>query len=80
MKLNQCVPLIDAWAAAARKVNPDVLVLCHGGPIAEPADARYILDHCADCHGFYGASSIERLPVERALTDQTRAFKAIGKA
>ena len=55
-------------------------MLCHGGPIAEPADAGYVLKHARACHGFYGASSMERLPVERALTDQTRAFKAIGKA
>lgn len=75
--LDTCVAEIDAIAAAARAVRPDVIVICHGGPIAEPADAAYIRKHAATCHGFYGASSMERLPVERALTEQTRAFKAI---
>ena len=75
--LADCVPRIDAWAAAARAVNRDVIVLCHGGPIATPDDARYILTHCRDIHGFYGASSMERLPTEIALTATTRAFKAI---
>jgi predicted TIM-barrel enzyme len=78
--LDDCVTEIDAIVDAARSERDDVIVLCHGGPIAEPADAGYILERCAACHGFYGASSMERLPVERALTDQTRAFKAIGKA
>ncbi len=78
-KLQDCPPLIDAWAAAALKVSPDVLVLAHGGPIAEPADAEFIMKTCEACHGFYGASSMERLPVERALTEQVRAFKAIGR-
>jgi predicted TIM-barrel enzyme len=77
--LDDCVAEIDAIAAAARAERPDVIVLCHGGPIAMPEDARYILERCPDCHGFYGASSMERLPVEAALTEQTRAFKAIGK-
>ena len=79
VSLTDCVPLIDAWAAAACAVNPDVLVLCHGGPIATPEDARFILKSCPDCHGFYGASSMERLPVETALTEQTRKFKEIGR-
>ncbi|WP_031465619.1 phosphoenolpyruvate hydrolase family protein [Sciscionella sediminilitoris] len=73
--LDDCVALIDEWAAAARSIREDVLVLCHGGPIAEPADAEYVLARTEYCHGFYGASSMERLPVERALTEQTRAFK-----
>jgi len=76
--LPDCVPLIEAWAAAARAVNPDILVLCHGGPIATPEDAAYILDHCRGVHGFYGASSMERLPTEIALTETTRSFKRIG--
>jgi len=59
-------------------VNPDILVLCHGGPIATPDDAAYILQACRSCHGFYGASSMERLPVETALTETTRTFKRIG--
>ena len=68
--------LVDEWAAAAREVRDDVLVLCHGGPIALPDDAAYVLERTADCHGFYGASSMERLPTETALIAQTRAFKS----
>ena len=70
--------LVDAWAEAALRVNPDMLVLVHGGPVAEPGDAQYVLDNTKNCHGFYGASSMERLPTELALTEQTRAFKALG--
>ena len=77
LKLQDCPALIDAWAAAALAAKPDTLILCHGGPIAEPADAEFVLKHTQHCHGFYGASSMERLPVERALTEQTRKFKAI---
>jgi len=73
--LDDCVTLIDEWAAAALEERDDVLVLCHGGPIAEPADAAHVLASATHCHGFYGASSMERLPTERALTEQTRAFK-----
>jgi predicted TIM-barrel enzyme len=68
---------VDMIAEAARAERGDVIVLCHGGPIAEPQDAAHVLKHAKACHGFYGASSMERLPVERALTEQTRAFKAI---
>jgi predicted TIM-barrel enzyme len=78
LKLDQCPALIDAWSAAALQVKRDALILCHGGPIAEPEDAAFVLEHTRHCHGFYGASSMERLPVERALTDQMRKFKAIG--
>ena len=77
LKLDDCPPLIDAWAAAAAKVNKDVIVLCHGGPIATPADAARMLAACPGCHGFYGASSMERLPTEIALTETTQRFKAI---
>ncbi len=77
--LADCVGLINRWAAAARAVNPEVIVLCHGGPIARPEDATYILERCPDCHGFYGASSMERLPTEVALTETTRKFKAIRR-
>ena len=77
VSLAECVPRIDAWAAAARAVNPEVIVLCHGGPIATPQDAEYILSACRDCQGFYGASSMERLPTEVALTATTREFKTI---
>ena len=59
-------------------MRDDVIVLCHGGPIAMPDDAAYILKRCRNCHGFYGASSMERLPVEIALTEQTRRFKEIS--
>jgi predicted TIM-barrel enzyme len=75
--LKTCVKEIDAIAKAAVKVRKDVIVLCHGGPIAQPEDANYILQHAEHCHGFYGASSMERLPTEVALTEQTKKFKAI---
>jgi predicted TIM-barrel enzyme len=80
LKLADCPALIDAWAGAALRVRPDILVLAHGGPISEPADADFIMKHTKICHGFYGASSMERLPVERALTDQVKRFKAIGRS
>jgi predicted TIM-barrel enzyme len=79
LTLQDCVPRINAWAEAALARREDVIVLCHGGPIATPEDARFILKSCPDCHGFYGASSMERLPVEAALTAQTRKFKEIGR-
>jgi predicted TIM-barrel enzyme len=79
MKLDDCIAPINAWAAAARAVNPAVIVLCHGGPIATPDDAQYILKHCPDCDGFYGASSMERLPSEIALTETTRRFTEITR-
>jgi predicted TIM-barrel enzyme len=75
--LKTCVKEIDAIAKAAVKIRKDVIVLCHGGPIARPEDANYILQNAEHCHGFYGASSMERLPTEVALTEQTRKFKAI---
>ena len=78
LKLADCPALVDAWAAAALSVNPDTIVLAHGGPVAEPSDAAFIMTNTRNCHGFYGASSMERLPVERALTEQVRQFKAIG--
>jgi predicted TIM-barrel enzyme len=77
LDLDGCVALIDEWAAAAREVRDDVLVLCHGGPISSPDDAAHVLEHTRICHGFYGASSMERLPTERALTDTTRAFTGL---
>ena len=76
--LDQSVAEIDAISAAALKVRSDIIVLCHGGPIAMPNDAEYVLKRTKICHGFYGASSMERLPVEVALTEQTRKFKAIA--
>lgn len=77
MSLDQSVALIDEWAEAARRVRKDVIVICHGGPISSPDDARYVLQKSRHCNGFYGASSVERLPVEVALTEQVRTFKAI---
>jgi predicted TIM-barrel enzyme len=79
LSLEACVPLIERWARAARSVREDVIVLCHGGPISSPGDARFILERVAGCHGFYGASSMERLPAEAALTEETRRFKAITR-
>ena len=78
--LADCVPKINAWAEAARRVKPDAIVLCHGGPIAQPEDAAFVLRECPLCDGFYGASSMERLPVEDALTEQTRRFKQIRRS
>ena len=75
--LDACVAEVEAIAAAARSVREDVIVLCHGGPIAMPEDARYVLERCEGCHGFYGASSMERLPVELAIRDQIMSFKAL---
>jgi predicted TIM-barrel enzyme len=75
--LEQCAGEIEAIAAAARGVREDVIVICHGGPIAMPADARFILDRVKGCHGFYGASSMERLPVEVAIKAQVMDFKAL---
>ena len=77
--LADCVPKIETWAKAAKEINPEVIVLCHGGPIALPEDAAFIIEHCAEVHGFYGASSMERLPTELALTEQTRRFKQITR-
>lgn len=79
LKLADCPAKVEAWAEAALKVNKDVLVLAHGGPVALPADAEFMLRETRNCHGFYGASSMERLPAETALTEQTRAFKRIAR-
>ena len=72
--LDEAAARVQAMHDAAKKVNPDILVLCHGGPIAEPEDAQYILDHTEGIVGFYGASSMERLPVEPAITNRVREF------
>jgi predicted TIM-barrel enzyme len=77
LQLADCPALVDAWAEAALRVNRDAIILVHGGPVAMPEDAEFILKNTSACHGFYGASSMERLPTEVALTEQTRAFKAI---
>jgi predicted TIM-barrel enzyme len=79
LKLADCVEPINTWAAAAKAAKPDVIVLCHGGPIATPEDAQFILRECRGCHGFYGASSMERLPTEVALTETTRRFTQITR-
>lgn len=78
--LDDSVREVQAIADAARGVRSDVLILCHGGPIAMPDDAQYVLSRTVNVHGFYGASSMERLPVETALTDQVRRFKQISFA
>ncbi|MFD1197951.1 phosphoenolpyruvate hydrolase family protein [Brucella gallinifaecis] len=75
--LDDCVREISQWSEAARKVRKDVLVLCHGGPISSPDDAQYVLNNTPEINGFYGASSMERLPTETALVEQTRRFKAL---
>ncbi|WP_159566933.1 phosphoenolpyruvate hydrolase family protein [Budvicia diplopodorum] len=79
IKLPDCVSMINAWAKAAKSVRKDIIVLCHGGPISSPEDAHYILANCPDCDGFYGASSMERLPTEVALTETTSQFKKITR-
>ncbi len=76
LDLEQAAQRVQAMHDAAKEVNPDVIVLCHGGPIAEPPDAQYIYDHTEGVVGFFGASSIERLPTEVAIREQTEVFKA----
>ncbi|MCZ4287739.1 phosphoenolpyruvate hydrolase family protein [Hoeflea alexandrii] len=78
LTLKDCPALVDRWAEAALRVNKDAIILVHGGPVAMPEDADYVLKNTSTCHGFYGASSMERLPTEVALTEQTRAFKRIA--
>lgn len=78
LTLEACVTRIDAIAQAALDVRSDIIVLCHGGPISEPADAAFVLVKTRHCHGFYGASSMERLPSEKAITAQTQNFKRIS--
>ncbi|WP_225087101.1 phosphoenolpyruvate hydrolase family protein [Pectobacterium colocasium] len=79
LNLADCVPLINHWADEAKAIRKDVIVLCHGGPISTPQDAQFIMDHCPQCDGFYGASSMERLPTETALTATTQQFKKIKR-
>ena len=79
LKLEDCPAKVDAWAEAALQVRRDIIVLVHGGPVSSPDDASFIINNTRNCHGFYGASSMERLPTEVALTEQTRKFKAIGR-
>lgn len=75
--LDESVKLVQEIRDAAIKINPDVIVLCHGGPIAKPEDARYVLQRTEGVHGFYGASSMERLPVEEAIANITKEFKQL---
>jgi predicted TIM-barrel enzyme len=79
LKLADCPAKVDAWAEAALKVRRDIIVLVHGGPVSSPDDASFIINNTRNCHGFYGASAMERLPTEVALTEQTQKFKAIGR-
>jgi len=79
LKLADCPVMVDAWAEAALKVRRDAIVLVHGGPVSSPEDAAFIMRETKSCHGFYGASSMERLPTEVALTEQTRKFKLMGR-
>jgi len=78
LKLADCPALVDEWADAALKVNKDAIIIVHGGPVSMPDDAQYILSNTKNCHGFYGASSMERLPTEIALVEQTKAFKKLS--
>lgn len=78
LKLKDCPAIINECADAAKKIRKDVIVLCHGGPISSPEDAAYVLQNTKGIHGFYGASSMERLPTELALTQQTKNFKSIS--
>ncbi len=77
LSLEQAVSRVQALADAAREVNPEILCLCHGGPIAEPADAQYVIDNTTGIAGFFGASSMERLPTEIAVTENMKRFKSI---
>ena len=79
LSLEDCVPRVEAIAEAAKSTRSNVLVLCHGGPIAMPDDAQFMLDRVQSIDGFYGASSMERLPTEIALTDQVRRFTEIRR-
>jgi predicted TIM-barrel enzyme len=75
--LPESAQRVQAMHDAARRIKSDIIVLCHGGPIANPEDAQYILDHTEGISGFYGASSMERLPVEPAITERIREFTAL---
>jgi predicted TIM-barrel enzyme len=77
LTLDECVTRIQEMHDAAKAINPEVIVLCHGGPIAEPEDARYVLERTDGVVGFFGASSMERLPTEVAMTENMKRFKAV---
>ncbi|KAL8730611.1 MAG: hypothetical protein Q9166_003924 [cf. Caloplaca sp. 2 TL-2023] len=76
--LDDCVECIQKIRDAAYAINPEIMILCHGGPIAEPRDAQYVLERTNGVQGFFGASSMERLPVEKAIVEMTKAFKSLG--
>lgn len=77
LTLEESAKRVQEIADAAKEINPEILVICHGGPIAEPEDAQYIIEHTAGVHGFFGASSIERFAAEKGIKEQTQAFKNI---
>lgn len=77
--MDCCVEMLQSWVDAIRRENPDTLILCHGGPIAEPEDFRYVSQQIPEIAGFYGASSVERIPVEQDLVHTVRAFKALRR-
>ena len=77
--LQESVRLIDEWAEAARRIRPDVIVIAHGGPISMPDDVDYVLRNSEHCNGFYGASSMERLPTEVAITSHVKLYKNVGR-
>ena len=77
LKLEDCITPIETWAKAAKRIRKDIIILCHGGPIATPHDAEYIIQNVKQINGFYGASSMERLPVESAMVEQVNKFKEI---
>ena len=77
LTLDDAAKIVQAIHDAGKRVNPDILIICHGGPIAEPEDAQYIFDHTEGINGFFGASSIERLPTERAIRGQVEHFTSL---
>lgn len=79
LTLDDCVEKIEAIIKAGKAVNPDIMVICHGGPIAEPEDAAYVIERTEGIDGFFGASSIERFAAEKGIKEQTMSFKAITK-
>lgn len=79
LTLDECVVKIEEIIKAGRAINPDILVICHGGPIAEPEDAAYVIEKTEGIDGFFGASSIERFAAEKGIKNQTEAFKKIAK-
>ena len=78
LTLDDCVPMIQEMTDVAKKINPEVIVICQGGPIAEPEDAKYILEKTKNVEGFFGASSMERLPTEIAMTENMKRFKSLS--